>query len=183
MTPPQQATPAGSAGRGADVGMLSANIVIGPNTGGVSMGPGGNSAYGGGDGCTSIVQTAVGIVDQDGQMKQSMSLPGTVLAVDVAASADGSLVAIATAGMHDPNAPTSVSPFFGDKFGPMGGSFMGGEGVRGAEIVDMVYRASGDEKAAALKELNRIANFHHIHTIPLIGHHRTTSVIPGSPTS
>ena len=26
-----------------------------------------------------------------------------------------------------------------------------------------------------------IANFHHIHTIPLIGHHRTTSVVPTMP--
>jgi acetoin utilization deacetylase AcuC-like enzyme/acyl-CoA hydrolase/GNAT superfamily N-acetyltransferase len=51
----------------------------------------------------------------------------------------------------------------------LGGSFMRGEGVAGAEIVDMVYRTSGEQKAEVQKELERIADFHQVHTIPLIG--------------
>lgn len=51
----------------------------------------------------------------------------------------------------------------------MGGSFLGGEGVAGAEIVDMHYRCSGSKKSLLLQELNRVADFHINHTLPLIG--------------
>jgi acetoin utilization deacetylase AcuC-like enzyme/acyl-CoA hydrolase/GNAT superfamily N-acetyltransferase len=50
----------------------------------------------------------------------------------------------------------------------MGGTFLGGEGVLGAEIVDMNYRVSGAKKTAILKELDRIAQFHEKQTMPLI---------------
>jgi hypothetical protein len=69
-------------------------------------GPGGGSAYGGGDGCQSIVQTAVSIVAEDGTIMQSASLPSTVLAVDVAMSPDGAAVAVASAGTRDLFAPS-----------------------------------------------------------------------------
>jgi hypothetical protein len=48
----------------------------------------------------------------------------------------------------------------------MGGTFLGGEGVQGAEIVDMSYRLSGPVKMAINAELDRIAAFHETHTIP-----------------
>jgi acetoin utilization deacetylase AcuC-like enzyme/acyl-CoA hydrolase/GNAT superfamily N-acetyltransferase len=51
----------------------------------------------------------------------------------------------------------------------MGGSFMGGAGIQGADLVDMQFRVSGDTKKAILKELDRIASFHEEHTLPLIG--------------
>jgi hypothetical protein len=50
----------------------------------------------------------------------------------------------------------------------MGGTFLGGEDIRGAEIVDMNYRVSGDKKTAILKELERIAVFHEKTTIPIL---------------
>jgi len=51
----------------------------------------------------------------------------------------------------------------------LGGSFMGGGGMIGAEIVDMTYRTSGKEKEAVLAELDRIIEFHQENTLPLIG--------------
>jgi len=51
----------------------------------------------------------------------------------------------------------------------VGGMFMGGAGVQGAEIVDMRYRVSGAKKNAIMEELASIAQFHEEHTIPLIG--------------
>lgn len=50
----------------------------------------------------------------------------------------------------------------------MGGTFLGGEDIRGAEIVDMNYRVSGEKKTAILKELDRIAVFHEKTTFPLL---------------
>ncbi len=50
----------------------------------------------------------------------------------------------------------------------MGGTFLGGEDIRGAEIVDMNYRVSGDKKTAILKELDRIALFHEKTTLPIL---------------
>jgi hypothetical protein len=50
----------------------------------------------------------------------------------------------------------------------MGGTFLGGDGIQGAEIVDMNYRVSGDKKTAILKELDRIASFHEKTTFPIL---------------
>lgn len=50
----------------------------------------------------------------------------------------------------------------------MGGTFLGGEDIRGAEIVDMNYRVSGDKKTAIMKELDRIATFHETTTFPIL---------------
>ncbi len=50
----------------------------------------------------------------------------------------------------------------------MGGSFMGGSGLAGADIVDMPYRVTGDTKKAILAELDRIARFHEEQTLPII---------------
>ena len=51
----------------------------------------------------------------------------------------------------------------------LGGTFMGGEGVAGADIVDLAYHATGEERETIRTELSRIAEFHEQHTIPLIG--------------
>lgn len=51
----------------------------------------------------------------------------------------------------------------------MGGSFMGGAGLQGADIVDMNYRVSGSEKDDMLAELDRIVAYHEAHTLPVIG--------------
>ena len=50
----------------------------------------------------------------------------------------------------------------------LGGTFMRGESVAGADIVDMPYRISGEQKDAVHKELMRIAEYHKENTIPLI---------------
>ncbi len=51
----------------------------------------------------------------------------------------------------------------------MGGTFLGGEGLGAADIVDMAYRLWGEEKKEILRELERIAVYHEAHTLPLIG--------------
>jgi len=51
----------------------------------------------------------------------------------------------------------------------MGGRFMGGAGLGGAELVDMSYRISGDNKRSMLAEIERIIAFHEENTLPLIG--------------
>jgi len=65
----------------------------------------GAPGYGIGDSCQSIVQTAVSIVDASGKVRQSASLSGAILPVDVAVSAAGTMIAIANAGTRDPLAP------------------------------------------------------------------------------
>jgi acetoin utilization deacetylase AcuC-like enzyme/acyl-CoA hydrolase/GNAT superfamily N-acetyltransferase len=50
----------------------------------------------------------------------------------------------------------------------MGGTFLGGDGIRGAEIVDMNYRVSGERKTTIMKELDRIASFHEKTTFPIL---------------
>jgi mono/diheme cytochrome c family protein len=104
---------------------MSHNIPVGVPIG--VLGGGTGSAYGGGDGCQSIVQTAVSIVADDGHIVQSSSLPGTVLAVDVALSADGTSIAVASAGTRDPFAPTAGGLAF-----PGFGAEMKAAGVGGA---------------------------------------------------
>lgn len=47
----------------------------------------------------------------------------------------------------------------------MGGTFLGGEGVQGAEIVDMNYRVTGAKKRMIMQELDRIAKFHERETL------------------
>jgi len=51
----------------------------------------------------------------------------------------------------------------------MGGVFLGGEGIAGAEIVDMRYRASGEKKVAMMEEVERVIAFHKERTLPIIG--------------
>ncbi len=70
------------------------------------MFPGGESAYGSAGGCTSIVQTAVSVVDGDGKVRHSFSLAGATLPVDVAVSPDKRMVAVADAGRRDMFAPS-----------------------------------------------------------------------------
>jgi mono/diheme cytochrome c family protein len=70
------------------------------------MFPGGESAYGSAGGCTSIVQTAVSVVDGDGKVRHSFSLAGATLPVDVAVSPDRRMVAVADAGRRDIAAPS-----------------------------------------------------------------------------
>ena len=48
----------------------------------------------------------------------------------------------------------------------MGGTFLGGEDIAGADIVDMTYHVTGDKKTAIMEELQRIAAFHEENTIP-----------------
>jgi acetoin utilization deacetylase AcuC-like enzyme/acyl-CoA hydrolase/GNAT superfamily N-acetyltransferase len=50
----------------------------------------------------------------------------------------------------------------------MGGTFLGGEGVRGAEIVDMHYHLTGEKRSLIMKELDRIATYHERTTIPIM---------------
>lgn len=66
---------------------------------------GGESAYGSAGGCTSIVQTAVSVVDAEGKVQHSFSLAGATLPVDVAVSPDRRMVAVADAGRRDVAAP------------------------------------------------------------------------------
>ncbi len=60
----------------------------------------------------------------------------------------------------------------------LGGSFMGGKGVAQADIVDMAYLTSGDQRNEIQEELERIAVFHEKNTIPLIG--KRLSRMPGT---
>jgi len=50
----------------------------------------------------------------------------------------------------------------------LGGTFLGSEDLRGAEIIDRAYRVSGNEKAKILQELDRIISYHEEHTLPYI---------------
>jgi DNA-binding beta-propeller fold protein YncE/mono/diheme cytochrome c family protein len=87
--------------------------------------PGGEGGYGSGANCQSIVQSAVSMVDAEGKVLQSASLGGSVLPVDVAASPDGAMIAVANAGLRDPNAP--LRGFGPDgAFGPPPMGFRGG---------------------------------------------------------
>jgi mono/diheme cytochrome c family protein len=72
---------------------------------------GAESSYGSAGGCTSIVQTAVSVVDAEGAVRHSFSLAGATLPVDVAVSPDKRMVAVADAGRRDPNAPSRVDSF------------------------------------------------------------------------
>lgn len=76
--------------------------------------------YGSGDSCQSIVQTAVSIVDEEGDVLQTRSLSGSVLPVDVAVSKDG-MVAVANAGVRDPRSPGRVP--LGTRFDSVGSFF------------------------------------------------------------
>jgi mono/diheme cytochrome c family protein len=77
--------------------------------GGIMIEPGligPESSYGSAGGCTSIVQTAVSVVDAEGEVRHSFSLAGATLPVDVAISPDHRLVAVADAGRRDLAAPS-----------------------------------------------------------------------------
>jgi cytochrome c553 len=65
---------------------------------------GGSPYGGGGDGCQSIVQTAISVLRADGTLLESANIAGSVLPVDVAVATDGT-IAIANAGGRDPAAP------------------------------------------------------------------------------
>jgi mono/diheme cytochrome c family protein len=79
--------------------------------GGVAEG----SAYGGVGSCSSIVQSALSMVDADGKVTHSMSLAGVVLPVDVAVTSDGRTVAVADAGGADLSAPQRNAFFSKDQ--------------------------------------------------------------------
>jgi len=72
--------------------------------------------YAGQDICNTIVQTAVTTVGGDGQMTSGPALVGLVLAVDMALSADGSKIAIVSAGnatnAEAPGSPPSLPRLF-----------------------------------------------------------------------
>lgn len=89
------------------------------------LGPGGGNAYGGG-GCNAIVQTGIAIVDADGGILQSANVADAALAVDMAVSPNGSLLAIANAGSRDLLAPSNGGFGMG-VIGPAG-SFVDGKG-------------------------------------------------------
>jgi mono/diheme cytochrome c family protein len=84
----------------------------------------GGSAYGGGGECTSIVQSALSVVDGSGKVTHSMSLAGIVLPVDVAVSNDGRMIAVADAGQRDANSPQR-----NEFFGKIPGATAGGVGL------------------------------------------------------
>ena len=50
----------------------------------------------------------------------------------------------------------------------LGGTFLGSEDLQGADIIDMTYRISGEEKDNILDEVERIIKFHQEHTLPTI---------------
>src|SRR6185295_12772167 len=85
-------------------GTDSAGAPVPPNGPGFGGVPGGGNAYGGG-GCNAIVQTGVAIVNDDGSILQSSNVSDAALAVDMAVSPNGSLIAIANAGSRDLSAP------------------------------------------------------------------------------
>lgn len=71
-----------------------------------------SSPYGGSGaslGCTSIVQSAISVVQGDGTLATSDSLVGVILPVDLAVSADGSQLLVANAGVQDVSAPVSTT--------------------------------------------------------------------------
>ena len=50
----------------------------------------------------------------------------------------------------------------------MGGTFLGGEDIAGADIIDMAYHVTGDKKVAIMEELDRVASYHESHTFPIM---------------
>jgi DNA-binding beta-propeller fold protein YncE/mono/diheme cytochrome c family protein len=72
-----------------------------------------SSPYGGGGGCSGIVQTALTRV-ASGQALQTKPVAGLVLAMDVAVSPDGKRVAIVQAGEVDEQAPRPTVQFVND---------------------------------------------------------------------
>jgi hypothetical protein len=65
-------------------------------------------------GCGGLVQPALSRVDASGVVHMGMPLTAPVLSIDAALSPDGQWVALASAGTHDPDAPT----FGGSSPGP-----------------------------------------------------------------
>ena len=57
----------------------------------------------------------------------------------------------------------------------MGGQFVGGQGISGADVVDLAFQLSGEKKSAIMQELERIAVYHEMHTLPFIGKQKQTS--------
>ena len=83
-----------------EAGSMGGDLVFPPGA------VGAESSYGSAGGCTSIVQTAVSVVDEQGAVRHSFSLAGATLPVDVAISADHRMVAVADAGRRDNLAPS-----------------------------------------------------------------------------
>ena len=48
----------------------------------------------------------------------------------------------------------------------LGGTFLGAKDLLGADLIDMTYRLTGEEKSTILEELDRIIEYHKKHTIP-----------------
>ena len=57
----------------------------------------------------------------------------------------------------------------------VGGSFLGGEGLGAADLVDRAYRVWGEERAAIDEALDRVAAYHEHTTLPLIQGRAKTS--------
>lgn len=104
----------------------------------------GGSSYGGsGFDCSGIVQNAVSIIDANGAVVSSRGFVGAPLPVDVAASPDGGSIAIAHAGLADPEAPR---PFVQFPEGDMGGSVsQAGMAFGSAGITILPASGAGDE--------------------------------------
>jgi DNA-binding beta-propeller fold protein YncE/mono/diheme cytochrome c family protein len=95
---------------------------------------GASGGYGSGDSCQSIVQTAVSVIDAEGNIVHSKAISGSVLPVDVAVSPDGT-IAVANGGVRDPRAPGRVV-VSGDFKGAVSESgFFGGFGI-GISMID-----------------------------------------------
>ncbi len=75
--------------------------------------------YGGGSvgSCDAIVQSAVSIVDEEGNVTHTPSIAGSVLPVDATFDASNNMLLVVNAGLHDPGAPTRTN---GLDFGGMG---------------------------------------------------------------
>jgi DNA-binding beta-propeller fold protein YncE/mono/diheme cytochrome c family protein len=134
-------------------------------------GSGGGGGYGSGDSCHSIVQTAVSVVGADGTILQSSSLAGSVLAVDLAQSPDGTTIAIANAGLRDPFSPRFFGPptmIFGAPPPPLFDGVFGS--APGSSLGSISFIHTGEPMFHATTDLGDSCNFN---SVP----------VPGQPTA
>ncbi len=82
----------------------------------VSSSPYGGSAspFNTGPDCSAIVQSAVTSVAEDGTTRSTFNLAGLVLPVDIAVSRDSQRIAVASAGLLDPEMPRQTTKFIDD---------------------------------------------------------------------
>jgi len=50
----------------------------------------------------------------------------------------------------------------------MGGTFLGGEDLAGSDVIDMTFRSPGELRERNMAELERIADYHATHTLPIL---------------